>query len=225
MRNSKLISLHPLTEFVYATSSKKKRIIREQKKANLFTAPLYRTVKSVLPKFFIKNFDKEILIDAIERLQRGDQSTTWKRNNVENSILALRHFIAMNFPKEFEKIRCQFFTKLACKECFLNGVVVRVAPDVVFRWGTNGQKFIGGIRFHIGKTKPLANNVARLRASMLSYYLREIIAEDDEIVNNEFCFCVDIIHENIVIAPKDISLDITLLNRACREIIDLWDVA
>ena len=225
MRNSKLISLHPLTEFVYATSSKKKRIIREQKNANLFTAPLYRTVKTVLPKFFSENFDKKILTDAIERLQKGDQSTVWKKNNVENSILALRHFIDMNFPKEFKKIRCQFITKLACKECFLSGMVVRVAPDVVFKWTANGQKFIGGIRFHIGKTKPLANNIARLRASMLSYYLQEMVAENDEIVNNEFCFCVDIIHENIVAAPKDISLDMVLLNRACREIIDLWDAA
>lgn len=221
----KFISLHPLTEFVYATSSRKRRIIREQKSANLFTAPLYRTVKTVLPKFFLQGFDKSLLTDAIERLQKGDQSTSWRKNNIENSILALRHFIDMNFPKEFKKIKCQFITKLACKECYLNGVIVRVAPDVIFRWTADGQQFIGGIRFHIGKTKALPNNMARLRASMLSHYLREVVAEDDEIVSNDYCFCVDIIHDNIVTAPKDTSWDISILSKACEEIVELWDAA
>ena len=104
----KTISLHPLTEFVDATPAKKRRIVKEQKKANIFTAPLYRTVKAVIPKFFYKEFDISVITDAIERLQKSDQSTDWKKNNVANSILALRHFIDMQFPKEFAKIHCKF---------------------------------------------------------------------------------------------------------------------
>ena len=221
----KTISLHPLTEFVDATPAKKRRIVKEQKKANIFTAPLYRTVKAVIPKFFYKEFDISVITDAIDRLQKSDQSTDWKKNNVANSILALRHFIDMQFPKEFAKIHCKFLPKLECKECSLGDIIVRVAPDVVFRWTIGGKKYIGGIRFHIGKSKPLNYKTARLRASMLSYFLANYIAEHDEIVNNQYCFCVDVIHENIVSAPVDISKDMQTLQNACDEIATLWDVA
>ncbi len=223
--NNYKISIVPLTNFIGASEAKKKTIIKEQKKANLFKAPLYRTAKATLPKFFYNGYDQSLIVDTITRLQGSDLSTDWRKNNVETSISALRHFMRMQFPSSISNLKCSFIPKISNKECDINGVTVRVAPDVVFKWSENGRKRIGGIKFHIGKTIPLDSQIGRLRSSLLSHYLQNTLAEKDEEVDNKFCFCIDVIYEQIFTAPYNITNDIVILNNACSEIKTLWNIA
>ena len=222
--NKYKISIVPLTNFIGASEAKKKTITKEQKKVNLFKAPLYRTAKAVLPKYFYSGYDQSLIVDAITRLQGSDLSTDWKRNNVETSISALRHFMRMQFPFSISNLRCSFISKIPNKECYINGVTVRVAPDVVFKWSENGRKRIGGIKFHIGKTAPLDSYIGRLRSSLLAHYLHTLVEKDEE-VDNKYCFCIDVIYEQIFTAPYNITNDIVILNNACGEIKTLWNIA
>lgn len=219
------ISFAQLTEFVGASEARKKGIIREQKKPNPFAVPRYRVAKTAIPGFFVNDFDKEVIVEAIERLKNSDQSSEWKQNNVRNSILALRRFLDIQFPVFFHKIKCSFITKFSTRSILLRNVNVNIKPDLVFRWEKDGVNYVGGITFHISKTKPLDSFSGRLRASFLAHFLKETQVESDERVESKHCYCIDVIHERVFYAPDDISSDIAILKDACIEIMNLWNAA
>jgi hypothetical protein len=218
------IPFKPLTDFVGASDAKKKRIIKDQHKTNRFNF-WYQTAKSAIPKYVTTGFDEDILVHAIEDLQRSNPLTNRQRTNRTNSIVALRSFISMQFPSRFSNIKCSFSRKNYPLEYILNNLTVRVSPDVVVRWEENGQKYIGGIKFHIAKGEELNEHKGNLKASLLCDFIDKQVATLDEIVNHEYCFCVDVIHGKIFSAPLNTESDLQKLREACLEITRLWNIA
>ncbi len=217
------ISINSLTEFVGASDLKKRRIIKDQKKVDMLKVIWYKTVKSALPKYVKSGFDITILEEAIRYLRGFDQSTNNRKSNVINSITAIESFVEMNFTKNLPNVNYHFYDKLEKKDYELNGVLVRVTPDVVFDWIEDGNRNIGAIKFHFGKSKELDVLTGRLRSSLVCDFLRKSIASKNDIVSPQYCFCVDVFHAKIFRAPNVISFDIELLKKSCKEINVLWN--
>lgn len=223
-KNVPFISINPLTNFVGATDSRKIRIIKEQKTVDTNKSFWYNTIKSSLPKYVKSRFDSKILEESINHLHELDQSTDNKRNNVLNSIIAIQLFKNMNFTKRFPDVRCHFLDKLETKDYLIKGVIVRVTPDVVFTWSENGKKNIGAIKFHFGKSKELDARTGRLRSALVCDFLHKSFAKEDEIVNPNYCFCIDVFHEKTFTAPHVIDAEMQLIYETCAEISKLWDI-
>jgi len=217
------ISINPLTNFVGATPAKKRSIIKEQKKVDMLKVFWYTTVKSTLPKYVKSGFDLTILEDSVQHLRGFDQSTNNKKSNVVNSIYAIESFIAMNFTTKLPSVHYHFYDKLEIKDYELNGLLVRVTPDVVFDWVENGVKNIGAIKFHLGKSKALEPMTGRLRSSLICDFLCKTIAKNDDFVNPQYCYCVDVFQGKAFSAPTIITPDLILLKESCREINTLWN--
>jgi hypothetical protein len=219
------IPFKPLTDFVGATDAKKRRIIKDQLKVDPFKIIWYKKVKSVLPKFFLEGLNKAVIIQAINDLQKSQPTSDQKQNDRLNSIIALRQFLELQFPSKFSNIKCSFFRKNYPVEYIINNVIVRVSPDVIVRWTENGQKYIGGIKFHITKGQELLESQGNLKASLLCDFIEKQVATDDEIVNHEYCLCADVIHGRIFSAPLNTEGDMQKLREACLEITKLWNIA
>ncbi|MDA3883407.1 MAG: hypothetical protein PF481_08970 [Bacteroidales bacterium] len=216
------ISINPLTNFIDSTDAIKQQIIKDMRKVDGKRAFHYQTLKSVLPKYAKEGFSKEVLIEALDRLKGQEQDTDWKVRNVSNSILAIRTFISSEFPTYFSRIKCSFNKKVEVKAYIINGLLVRVSPDLIFRWEVDGKKYVGGLKFHIGKSKILPSSTGIMRAVLIYDFLRQEVAKEDEIVDFSYCFCYDVFYDNLYKSPTNSVFYLRKLKQACTEIKSLY---
>lgn len=211
------ISINPLIEYISASERRKRSIIKQQKNPSDFIIARYRTARSAFANYFKKDYDNSILITAIERLQSRKQTSDWTRNDTSNSIEALRHFLAIEFP--FKLLKCRF-VKPGVKTYSINGVEIIVAPDLLLEWEIDGQKYSGAIKFYI-KKKNLTYQQGRINASLIADFMKRTSPEGVNI-SPEHCICVDVMNQRVFPASSDISEDMAVVSDACNEIHTLW---
>lgn len=210
------ISISPLVEFIFASDRKKTSIIKAQKNPSSFIVGRYRSARSAFSKYFKNDFDKEVLIETIERLQNKTEGTSWAKNDRSNSILALVHFFKLNFP--FQDLKCTF-VKPDHKTYELEGINVIVSPDLIIQWKTDGVTYVGAIKFYI-KKQNLTYQKGGLTATLIYDYLKKVSLPEWQIDMN-YCFCLDVMNERLF-SPTMIEENIIAVKDACLEIKRLW---
>lgn len=218
------ISINPLCDFVVGSTRKKASIIRSQKQPSTFMVARYRTAKTRMSKFFKNGFSYQDIISGINDLQAKHCVTEFQKSDRRTSIEALRLFLELQFPNKFKELKCSFSTDKR-KELDFSGVSIIVAPDLILRWEENGQKYIGGIKFHISKSNIFDYNKASFAAGLINLYLKDVVAAPDEMVVDDFCLCVDVFGTRICSTPQNKNTFIETLENACREIKNLWEAA
>ncbi len=214
-------SINQLVEFTVATECGKKSIIKNQKHPSAFRVACYRSARAAITRFAMNEFDYHQLFGAIQKLQGKQPSSDWSRRDTQDSIVALRKFIDMNFPQQIGKVHCSF-SKATIKECMFTGMRIIVAPDLILRWEENGKHYVGAVKFKIGKKKwkPAA---AYRAASFIAYFLSKHVANEDEIVDHSRCFLVDVMEQNTIPAPSNYDKVISDMKNSCVEYVQLWD--
>lgn len=215
------ISLNPLAEFVFASDRRKDSIIRQQKRPVEFIIARYATARARMKRFFKEGFSKEEIVKGIEVLQGRMPHTDFQKNDRRNSIEALRTFLMLQFPNDFQNLKCSFTTERN-KHMLVNRVRVRVAPDLILRGTKDGQPFIGGIKFHISKSQQFDREEALLAAAALKLFLINEIATEEEIVNPKYCLSIDVFGERITPAPDNHIRIAKQIEKACDEIKTRW---
>ncbi len=216
------VSINSLMDFINASDCKKASIVRAQQKPRTIVVAPYCTARAAIKKSVQEN-DMSCIMGAISRLQQRVCDSQWKRNDTANSIMVLRKFISSTFPQRLGKISCSFH-KPAIKECYIDGVAITVAPDLIMRWQYEGKNYIGAVKFRISKSQfdYLTGSCA---ASLVQYYLRNAVAREGEIVDNSFCMFFDIISDRIFTAPFDDTTAMNTLHSTCSEYRQLWEAA
>lgn len=216
--------MNPLCDFVTGSTRKKASIIRSQKKPVTFLVARYKTAKTRMSRFLKNGFAYQDILSGINDLQAKHCVTDFQKSDRKTSIEALRLFLELQFPDKFKKLKCSFSTDKR-KELDFNGVSITVAPDLILRWEENGQKYVGGIKFHISKSNIFDYNKASFAAGLINLYLNDVIATSNEIVVEDFCLCVDVFGTRICSTPKNKDTFIEILENACIEIKELWKAA
>ena len=217
------VSINPLIEFMSASDRRKRSLVKQQKNPSTIQVAPYATARAALRKFIKDDYDLELIVEAIEKLQHRDQSTQWRRQDTKNSIDALRHFMIMNFPSRVSKIKCSF-AKSFIKDCYIDDVLITISPDLIMRWEIDGVKYIGAVKFRLSQ-KRLDFSGGHNAATLISHYLKTTVAQEDEIVDLSHCLYVDIFSENIYRAMGDLTHPIEEIRKACKEYSKLWRAA
>ena len=212
--------MNSLIDFIEASDCKKRNIVRNQKNPPIIKAAKYSSVRHVFSKYSLNDFDDQVLKDTFERIKKRDTSTQWRKDDVRDSIAAIRHFIRMNFPSTLKNINCSF-AKATIKECWLSGVQIHVSPDMIIKWVKNDKTYVGAVKFRISKSK-LDSTSGITAAALLTHYLKEYYQDENVIVAPQYCLYVDIMEELIYSAPSDSSFPMSRLVKACDEINILW---
>lgn len=218
------ISINRLADFSASTDAGKKRIIREQKKPNERKISWYQLSKSRIRKSMEKRGNLDPVFDGIKTLESRKPSTKWRINDKKVSIEALRRFVNIKLPSALKKFDYSVlkpkFKSLALKE-----VDIIVAPDVVIRGKFMGQSIVGGIKIHISKRKPFDLTKAQYVSSVICKYLKEVVAEKDDIVLPELCFCLEVFGERLVPAPEKYEEILSKVKSLCDEVKLLWQLS
>lgn len=220
--NAPTMSINQMAEFVDASERGKRSIVRKQKKPSTFRVARYATVRASIKNYCKNGFDGTILQQGLTKLQTKTPLSKWAISEKECSIKAIRNFIQSHFPQRFGRVKCSFFAPTE-KQMRFDQLTIIIAPDLIFRWEENGIHYIGCMKLRI-KKESADFGVYRRIASLLAFYLKRI-ASEGEVVVNDYCLCINVMDDNITPAPKNIESDITDLQEAGEQIVELWKVA
>jgi hypothetical protein len=219
------ISINQLADFSTATESRKKSILKQQKKPNPFLIPWYQLAKSKMKKSIVAKGDLEPIDLGIEELNSRKPKSNRQVIDRQVSIEALRLFKEVQLPQMLKDFPYEIVKKGKIKSIYINGVEVIISPDVIYRVRINGQKFLGGVKLHVAKGNIFDNKQLRYISTLIYQYLNEIIAEDDEEVLKELCLSFDIFGQRVISAPHNIHNCLYDIREYCDEIKTLWNVA
>ncbi|HAH55483.1 MAG TPA: hypothetical protein DCM02_09465 [Flavobacterium sp.] len=213
-----------MAEFINATPARKLRIIKEQKFPSKFIVSRYRIARNNMVSSIRNQFSETDIISGLERLNGIKPKSDFQTNDVKNSIEALRAFLKLQFPNDFKTIKCEF-SKPEAKGFILEGVNIIVSPDIILRGNKNGKPFVGGIKFHISKSKKINEATGKYVAHGIKLFLKKTELKSDEIILPEYCLCVDVFGERVIQSPKKDDEFTIGLSEACEEIKRLWPTA
>lgn len=150
-----------------------------------------------------------------------DDSKRNERADVIGSIDALNKFLSLKLPEPFNHVK-KVKVPVRNKFVTINGVKIKVTPDLVFETKIDGKICVGAVRILIRKGKPLGLRQLKMGAHILQQYLEDSKADFQGEVKRELCVYIDVFHESVVIAPDKASVPQTELSKVSREYSDLW---
>lgn len=219
------ISINQLADFAFATDAKKRSIIKQQKKPNPFLIPWYQLAKSKIRKSIASNGDFEPIDSGIKQLKLRKPEKKRQIIDKQVSIEALRMFKEIKLPELLMNIPFEIIKSKKVKSIYINGVEVKISPDVIYRINIGGQKYIGGIKLHVAKGNIFQSKQLKYISSSIYEYLKEIVVSEDEIVMKGLCLSLDVFGKRVISAPNDNMKSIKTLNELCGEIKWLWNIA
>jgi hypothetical protein len=104
----------------------------------------------------------------------------------------------------------------------IRNVSIGISPELIFKTKIKGKISYGGIKVHISKNKPFDLDQCQKVSTMLMQYIQKNIADDDEVVMPNFCFCLDVFSERLIPAEKKNRSIITNIHDICEEIKSKW---
>ncbi len=215
------ISINQVADFSTSTTAAKLRIIKEQLKPNKKKIAWYQLSKAKIKKSLADKGNHDPIQEGINILEARTPTTKWRINDRTVSIEALRRFLNIRFPAVLKRMDYTVL-KPKTKSFELEDVDIIVAPDVVIRGKLRGITVIGGIKIHISKNKKFDFAQAQVVSSIICEYLKKSVAEGDDIVLPELCFCLEVFDERMVPAPDKYDEIITRVKNICDEVKILW---
>ncbi|WP_303920925.1 hypothetical protein [Draconibacterium sediminis] len=218
--NEFLISLNQFADFTKATERGKARIVEQQLNPNPFKIIWYQLTKARIKKSIQHQGDLTPIYEALEILKNRTPTNPRQVSDKRISVEALNKFVKMKLPKVFRKNPYSIVTP-PVKTTRVGDVIIRVAPDVVVKFEVDGKVFLGAIKIHVSKNKPFDYSQSLMISTILYKYLNEI-KKEDEFVDPNLCFSLDIFGDRIVSAPANIDVALSEVERNCEEIKAIW---
>lgn len=215
------ISINQLAEFSTGTTATKRRIVNQQIKVDKRLVPWYQQAKSSI-RIYLRNVSTYTAIDTgIEILRRKQPQTDRQKIDQKVSIEALEKIRSLKIPKILLAMDYEFI-KPGVKTLTIEGVDIIIAPDAVIKANFKGKTVYGAVKIHISKGKPFDQSQAQCVATLLHKYLSTVVANKNEIVLPELCFCLDVFSDRVVGAAEKQGRVINEIKDYCLEVKRIW---
>lgn len=216
------ISINPFAEYLEATESRRLKILEEQQVPDPVRIPYYQLAKARIKKSIELSGSLRPINSAIKLLTEKTPVKEWQKNDRKNSIIALENFKKMLLPEVIKENKLEII-KPKQKHLNFNGITILISPNIVFRITIDGVKYIGACKIHISKGKAFSHKQSKLVANLLEQYLSNCVAEEDEIVDNSLCFCLDPFAGTTINSNSKVVIDMKQVKQLCNEIIGSLD--
>jgi hypothetical protein len=180
----------------------------------------YRFAKAAYVKYFTSRFSQAVIDEQIEMLSQLEVKSSFQENDRKASIEALQCCNNMSLPELSEYSLKPVGNK---KMTEIEGVEVKVNPNVIIRGTYRGRKFVGAIKFHIIKTNTLSDEAKKTVATLLHKFVEEHLKEEDEIAPPQFIYSIDIFSGKHETAPKSFKRRREDIVAACEEYAARWE--
>jgi len=210
------ISINQLGEFVFATNSKKYRILRDQKFGNKITSPYYRPAENaILRAFNGRVFDPaSIAIDrsTIEQKEAIKPQQLAKRAN--NSMMLTRF---MEIEAAARPVDGEHRVVRQNEKIVLDGVTVSVRPEIVT---TCDNGLFSYTKFRFSKSEVSADSSEIILLTLLKFGQEQ--SRDGRQLDPEHTKLIDCFNRNVIFGHTLPRVREHQLAMALREIVAIW---
>jgi len=224
VRDTPRISLNKLGEYMTASPSRRRSIVRDQKRPKDAIVARYTDAQDAIVQYLSASVrNVSILHDAREKLGSGQGKTEWDEQRRTSCSEALQCFIDIAETLELEGLE---LTPGANEQSRLKvaGVEISVRPEVIVRGDGKKGRFVGAIKLCIGKTNELDQKTAEYITTVLHQYVAEQVEGEGETTDYRQCRVLDVFASRLYEAPLAFKARRKDIEAACQEIALLWEV-
>jgi len=216
LRDSPRISVSKLAEYVAASPSRRRTIVREQKRPRDVIVARYREVYPAIVRFLAgaaSADDLSALADELEALQAG---TDWQAQDNSLSAEALDAFVGIQSTLILDDYRVSAgdFDQTVIS---LQSVNISVRPEVRLTT-TSGRT--GAMKLYVSKTHPLSLDAGLSAATLVHSLLRDGLKLAD--TRHSDCILLDVFAGKVYKAPANFKVRMRDIDAACEEIARAW---
>jgi hypothetical protein len=214
------ISLNKLAEFVNASSARKRSILKTIKSNTAESRSKrqrYATAKSAINSFMVdKKHALKIFEEKKKYLLDKKTESPQQANDIKNSLAAIKILeqLAQSDLTQYQKFYSQRPNKEQ-KNTRINGVLVHLAPDIVFL--TRGE--IKGAMKLIFSKRPITPLEGQIIAGLTAKFLEKNFKAR---IYHKDCFALDVFAKRIHPVPESFKYYSIVLKKAYAEINKLW---
>jgi hypothetical protein len=207
-----------------ATPSRRRTIVREQKKPRDFIIARYADVYSTIQQFLLEGgADTSILESAIERLYSISPATEWQEQDNILSAEALESFLDISDSIDLGGWSASLGENDA-PQMLVGGVSVSVRPEVLLSRSAPEVEVSGAIKLYISKNSPFTDQAGQYVATTVHQYLTDCLKPAGA-PEPKSCLVVDIFGQNTFEAPRSFKRRRNDIEAACEEISRAWIAA
>lgn len=221
-----IISINQYADFIKASDAKRLRIIRQQKKPNVFRIAYYQLAKARIRKTLKDNGSLIHIKDALTKLSERVPNSKRQLSDKSVSIEALEKFLILKIPQILKNEKIEFLNPKDYNNSIdVCGLSIIIAPEIIFKTIIDDKEVLGGIKLHISKSNSFDNEQQQIIASGICNYLESNVATTEQIVLPEFCISLDIFGNGFISTSNAKKNLISSYKKECKEIIKIWDAA
>jgi hypothetical protein len=215
------ISVNKLGEYMTATPSRRRLIIRDQRRPKGFLVPRYNEAQAAIVSYLTsQERDVAPLLAEIERLHSLAAESSWEAQRNISCAEALEAFLDLvdNLPSGVKLAPGPGRPPLLT----YGEVLVSVRPELLAE-GTNrqGESTIGAWKLYFSKTTPLSPEGGRFVATAVADFAERFLALTAT-ADYRLCLAIDVFAGKIYTAPRARTRRRNDLAAACDEIARAW---
>lgn len=218
------ISVNKLGEYMTATPSRRRQIVRDQQRPKGFLVPRYNDALAAVTNYLTApQRDESVLVREMERLASAPSQSTWDEQRHASCRDAIEAFldIADQLPREVELRPGSGRPPVVVYK----DVSVSVRPELIAHGrDRDGNPTVGAIKFYFSKTGPLSKEAGGYIATALADFTDQFLALEAA-PNYKHCLVVDVFARKIFTAPRSRARRRQDIAAACEEIGRAWPTA
>lgn len=215
------ISVNQLGEYMTATPSRRRQIVRDQKNPPLFKSTRYRDAREAIADHIASNMvDDEAALAAAQALRENTDGSDFVVQDRIHSAHAITAFLDICEDMKLGALTAVRVDTFSSDGLEIAGVKVVMRPEALLLDPAT-QEVVGCVKLHFSRTQPLDGRSAAYVATALRAHLEQNLSSPGT-VNPDRCYVVDIATRSILSAPKANKRRLGDLGAACEEIKDRW---
>jgi hypothetical protein len=216
------ISINKLAEYMTASPSRRKQILRDQKMPPAFKAARYKDARETIVQYMEQGMgDDEFALAKADELRQDQSGTDFVTQDRQLSAAAIEEFLPLSEEIEIQDLSVQSGATFASETVNFGGTKVSMRPDAILKDPETGA-IVGCVKLNFSKSAPLQDKAAAYAATALREHL-EANLSSPEYVNPSLCYVVDVPTGTVCTAPKANKKRLSDLTAAGEEIAARWD--
>lgn len=216
------ISLNKLGEYLQASATRRKTIVKDQQNPATPITAYYRHARKPIIDFLKTDMlDDAKLLDDAQNLRDSaitGTGTEWDINSRRASADAIEQFLEIADKIDLDGLVVESIPENQRAVLELSGVDVSIRPDAIFR-DMESNEIKGLLKLHFPRENHL-NDTAKHIATALRVYGENL---ENANINPKKCYVIDVFDSSVTVAPKTFKKNIKELEAACDEIRMRWN--
>lgn len=215
------ISVNKLGEYLSATPSRRRQIVKDQKDPPACKTARYRDAREAIAEHIASGLlDDRAALDTANALREDTGGSDFSVQDRLHSARAIDTFLSLRDGIKIGPLTAVRVAASSNDSLDVAGVRVVMRPDALLLDPAT-RHVVGCVKLHFSRSQPLDGKSAAYVATALREHLERNLSAPGT-VDPQRCYVVDIGSGSVLCAPKANKRRLGDLGAACAEIRDRW---